>query len=191
MTGRLLVSASFAVAALLAVLGPVEPLLLWNASASAPTGLYRLTRAGALRRGDRVVVTLAPPLSEWMVERGYVPTSVPLIKPVAALAGQRVCRFGSAVTIDGQLAGLARTRDSQGRILPYWLGCRQLGADEIFLMNPAVGDSLDGRYFGPVPRAAVRYLALPLWTDETCEGGRTRFAGCADPASIPTNGDLP
>ena len=36
-----------------------------------------------------------------MAARGYVPRGVPLLKPVAAVAGARVCRSGLAVTIDG------------------------------------------------------------------------------------------
>lgn len=38
------------------------------------------------------------------------------------------------------------------------------------LMNPDVGDSLDGRYFGPFPASAVIGHAIPLFTDEDGEG---------------------
>lgn len=37
-------------------------------------------------------------------------------------------------------------------------------------MNPDVGDSLDGRYFGPFPASAVIGHAIPLFTDEDGEG---------------------
>jgi type IV secretory pathway protease TraF len=33
-------------------------------------------------------------------------------------------------------------------------------------MNWEVRDSLDGRYFGPMPAASVIGRAVPLWTDE-------------------------
>ena len=33
-------------------------------------------------------------------------------------------------------------------------------------MNWEVRDSLDGRYFGPIPAAFVIGRAIPLWTDE-------------------------
>ena len=43
---------------------------------------------------------------------------------------------------------------------------------EVFLMNPTVPDSLDGRYFGPLPVASIVARAVPFWTDE---GGDGRF----------------
>ena len=40
---------------------------------------------------------------------------------------------------------------------------------EVFLMNPTVPDSLDGRYFGPLPAASIVARAV-LWTDEAGDG---------------------
>jgi type IV secretory pathway protease TraF len=37
-------------------------------------------------------------------------------------------------------------------------------------MNPSVPDSLDGRYFGPLPTTAIVARAVPLWTDEAGDG---------------------
>jgi type IV secretory pathway protease TraF len=66
--------------------------------------------------------------------------------------------------------GEALERDSLGRDLPVWQGCRTIAEDEIFLMNLDVGDSLDGRYFGPLPVSAVIGRAIPLFTDEDGDG---------------------
>jgi type IV secretory pathway protease TraF len=37
---------------------------------------------------------------------------------------------------------------------------------EVFLMNWLSADSLDGRYFGPLPAASIIGRAAPLWTFE-------------------------
>ena len=37
-------------------------------------------------------------------------------------------------------------------------------------MNPTVPDSLDGRYFGPLPATSIVARAVPLWTDEAGDG---------------------
>jgi conjugative transfer signal peptidase TraF len=140
------------------------PSLIWNASASVPVGLYRVRSAEALHLGDVVAVVPPEPLARFLAARGYLPAGVPLLKPVAALAGQIVCRRGGTVTVDGVAIGEAQDRDRRGHHLPVWQGCRDLGGDEIFLMNPHAADSLDGRYFGPVPRASVLGRAVPLWT---------------------------
>ena len=43
-------------------------------------------------------------------------------------------------------------------------------AGEVFLMNPGVPDSLDGRYFGPLPASSIIGRAAPVWTDEGDDG---------------------
>ena len=83
-----------------------------------------------------------------------------------ALPGQRVCRSGLTISIDGREMGNARERDAIGRRLPVWQGCRIIAADELFLMNPQSARSLDGRYFGPIAISAVIGRALPLWTGD-------------------------
>ncbi|MGE4521262.1 MAG: S26 family signal peptidase [Acetobacter sp.] len=150
-----------AVASILSV--PVK--LLWNASASTPLGLYDLAAPNGLKVGDLVAVRPPKPLADFMVRRGYIGRGVPLLKSVAALPGQQVCRVGRTVTVDGVVLGEAQERDRRGRMLLVWQGCRRIAPDQIFLMNPSVHDSLDGRYFGPLPRAAVIGLAMPLYTD--------------------------
>lgn len=139
------------------------PLLLWNASASAPIGLYRVHRPSRLTDGDLVVVRPPDTLARFLANRDYLPLGVPLLKHVAARQGQTVCRDGATVSIDGgATAALAQAVDRRGRPLPIWTGCRRL-AEEIFLLNRATPNSLDGRYFGPLPVAAIIGRAEPLW----------------------------
>lgn len=153
-----------------AAIVPVPVKLLWNASASTPLGLYDLAAPNGLKVGDLVAVRPPKPLADFMVGRGYIGQGVPLLKPVAALPGQQVCRVGRIVTVDGVRFGEAQDRDRRGRALPDWQGCRRIVPDQIFLMNPAVRDSLDGRYFGLLPRAAVIGRAMPLYTDSHGNG---------------------
>ena len=87
-------------------------------------------------------------------------------KLVCRGCGQTVCRDGLVVTVDKVAAGMARERDRRGRSLPVWQGCRVVADDALFLMNSRSTDSLDGRYFGPLPRSAVTGRAHPVWTKE-------------------------
>ena len=140
--------------------------LLWNASASVPIGFYDLAPAHHLTVGDLVAVMPEKPLADFMVARGYVGRGVTLLKRVVGLPGKRVCREGSTITVDGIEMGEALESDRIGRDLPVWQGCRLIAPGEIFLMNWEVRDSLDGRYFGPIPASSVIGRAVPLWTDE-------------------------
>jgi conjugative transfer signal peptidase TraF len=149
---------------------PITPKLIWNASASAPIGLYTVRTAADLGVTDLVAVDVPEPLASFLKEREYLPRGVPLMKRIAALPGQTVCRIGRNVSVDTIAMGEALARDRRGRELPVWQGCRTLGTSEILVMNLDVPDSFDGRYFGPIPKASVIGHALPLWTDEEGDG---------------------
>ena len=140
--------------------------LIWNATASAPVGFYTVEPADRIEVPELVAVMPPEPLAAFMVQRGYVGRGVPLLKRVVGLPGQRVCRAGRTITVDGIEMGEALERDSLGRDLPVWQGCRVIGDDQLFLMNWEVRDSLDGRYFGLTLAASVIGRAVPLWTDE-------------------------
>ncbi|HRO01304.1 MAG TPA: S26 family signal peptidase [Nitrobacter sp.] len=159
-----------ALAIVIASAVPTAPRLVWNASASVPIGFYTVAPADRIEVPDLVAILPPQPIASFMVERGYVTRDVPLLKRVIGLPGQRLCRDGRAITVDAVPLGEAQDRDSRGRDLPVWQGCRVLAEGEVFLMNPEVGDSLDGRYFGPFPASAVIGRATPLFTDEDGDG---------------------
>ena len=138
--------------------------LVWNASASVPTGLYAVRPIGEITIPDLVVAMPPDQLDQYLVERHYLGRGVPLIKHVEALPGQTVCRTGDTITVDGTAIATARERDRLGRALPVWRGCRTLGDDVVFLLNRGVPDSMDGRYFGPLPRKSIVGQAVPVWT---------------------------
>ncbi|WP_316162410.1 S26 family signal peptidase [Bradyrhizobium sp. SZCCHNRI20481] len=136
---------------------------VWNVSASVPTGLYRLHPRGDLLVGELVAVEAPQPLAAFLTSRGYLPGGVPLLKHVAALTGQTVCRCGLTILIEAVEVGKAQERDGQDRLLPVWQGCRTLADGEAFLMNTRSAISLDGRYFGVLPASAIIGRAEPLW----------------------------
>lgn len=155
-------------AALYALLFPIvhRPAmrLVWNVSASVPVGLYRIVPDAAPRRGDLVALRPSPPLARYMAARRYVEAGSLLVKPIAAVAGQRVCRAGLTVTIDGASVATALVTDSKRRPLPTWTGCRRLRPGTVFLLAPTVPASFDGRYFGPIATSSIVGRAVPLWT---------------------------
>jgi conjugative transfer signal peptidase TraF len=142
------------------------PLYVWNVSESVPLGLYRLRPADKLFVTELVAVQPPEPLATFLDLNGYLPVGIPMLKRVLALPGQTVCRSGRSISVDKIDMGEARERDSRGRPLPVWHGCRVVGEDELFLMNWQSEDSLDGRYFGPIAASSVIGRAFPVWTGE-------------------------
>ncbi|ANQ40073.1 conjugal transfer protein TraF [Gluconobacter oxydans] len=138
------------------------PRWVWNETASVPVGLYRIQPTVPIRVGDMVAIRLPEREATLLASRGYLPFGVPLLKSVAALSGQSVCRIGTHVTIDGKPVGDAKPVDHRGRALPVWQGCQRLRPGQVFVMNTAVPTSLDGRYFGVLPMDTVIGCAVPV-----------------------------
>jgi conjugative transfer signal peptidase TraF len=139
---------------------------VWNASASVPIGLYRIVPADRVEVTDLAVVIPPNELAAFLDERGYLPRGLPLIKRVLALSGTEVCRRGSIIVAYGAAYGQARGRDTRGRLLPAWQGCRTLRDGEAFFMNWDSPDSFDSRYFGPLPVSAIVGRAVSVWTTD-------------------------
>jgi len=139
------------------------PRFVWNASASAPIGLYRVYPLAPASVGDMVIARLPKDVRLFAARRRYLPLGVPLVKRVVAVAGGRICANGAMVTVDGRAVAQQRGRDRAGRLLPAWQGCRALARGEVFLLMAGAPDSFDGRYFGPTAARDVIGKAVPLW----------------------------
>jgi len=142
---------------------PPAPRLVWNASASAPVGLWRVRPGARIRRGDMVIARTPTPVRRLAAERRYLPENVPLVKRVAGVAGDRICAAGATITINERVAARRLPADRLGRPMPHWEGCRLLGSREYFLLMADVPASFDGRYFGITLEAGIIGRAQPLW----------------------------
>jgi conjugative transfer signal peptidase TraF len=140
------------------------PQLVWNASASAPIGLYRLVGNEA-HKGDLALIATQPAIRTFAALRGYLPANVPMVKRIVAGNGDVVCALGNAILVDGRPLVRRLSRDGRHRALPAWHGCRTLTRADVFLLMTDVAESFDGRYFGPTARSAVLGKLVPLWTE--------------------------
>lgn len=153
---RRLLPAAVASAVGLLALGAVSAqrpaVALINESPSLPRGVYVRTTSAGIERG--AVVSLRQPASvrAYLARQG-MPAEVRLIKRVAAVGGDTVCSNGRWL-IAPMRAVRVHARDSAGRALPTWRGCRRLAPDERLLLGDTPS-SLDGRYFGPVSTAQI------------------------------------
>jgi conjugative transfer signal peptidase TraF len=137
-------------------------LLAWNASASAPVGLYRVEPSAPVRRGDMVVAWLPQGARLLAASRHYLPANVPLVKRVAAVEGDNVCAIASSIRISGRRVATRQRQDSRGRPMPWWSGCRRLERGEFFLLVDS-RRSFDGRYFGITQAHDLVGRAVLLW----------------------------
>jgi conjugative transfer signal peptidase TraF len=150
-----------------------RPVLVWNATASAPVGLYRIV-AGQPLRGCLALIILPERSRTLLHRRGYLHGSLPAIKPIAATSGDVLCRFGNAVYVNGRVAALARRNDHASRPLPRWQGCRRLGNATIAVISPHPF-SFDSRYFGVIDVSALVGVAIPVWTSAQASRGHQNY----------------
>ncbi|PUA96409.1 conjugation peptidase TraF [Acidovorax sp. 107] len=150
------------------------PRLTYNPSDSVAVGWYRVDpldpRTGSLPPSlhvSSIVLTRLPANAAALAaQRGYLPTRVPLLKRVGAIAPQEVCIAGGSVRIDGVPSAAVLPADRLGRPLPSWPQCRQLRPGELFLLSVTNPASFDSRYFGPISASAVIGIAHPVWLEK-------------------------
>lgn len=142
---------------------PPAPRLVWNASASAPIGLYAVTPGASVDPGDMVIAKVPDHWRMIAAQRRYIPVNVPLVKRVAAVAGDEVCALGQEVFINGTLVVERRVADARGRQMPWWSGCVRLRGRQLFLLMTNSPASFDGRYFGVTDGGLVVGKARLLW----------------------------
>lgn len=144
-----------------------------NWTPSLPVGLWSLAPAPkALRAGHIAEFCLPPAVAALAIERRYVGAgrcpdgSMPLLKPVAAVAGDTVEVTASDVLVNGRQvvpAGIAR--DSQARpMTPVPPGQYRVAEGQAWLLSAYNPNSFDSRYWGPIPASLVLRVAHPLLT---------------------------
>jgi conjugative transfer signal peptidase TraF len=138
------------------------PWLVYNPSESVAVGFYWITPTKHLKVGDLVLMQTPAKIVELAAQRRYLPRHTPMLKYVAALSGSTVCAVGDTILIDGKPVARRQATDHLDRQMPWWIGCRTLVADDLFVLNPKAPLSFDGRYFGVVSRHLIRGKAKPL-----------------------------
>lgn len=108
---------------------------------------YLRQPGGAVESGAMVALP-QPPIARRYLGALGMPDEVLLIKRVAAVGGDQVCRVGAVVRTPDRVVPVL-DQDRRGMDLPGWTGCRRLAPDELFLLGDTPG-SFDSRYFGPV-----------------------------------------
>jgi conjugative transfer signal peptidase TraF len=146
---------------------PPTPRLVWNASASAPIGLYAVSPGAPIDPGDMVIARVPDSWRSIASQRRYIPDNVPLVKQVAAMAGDDVCGLGPIIFVNGVKLLQRLAADAKGRPLLWWNGCVRLRGRQLFLAMPNNPASFDGRYFGVTEGDLVVGKARLLWPSPT------------------------
>jgi len=138
-----------------------------------PVARNQLTEAARL--GDMVLICPEEPIAHRYLGAGTCKSgSEPMLKPVAATAGDMVSVSAAGIAVNGELLPhtSAKTRDGAGRPLqPFAVGEYKVGAGELWAVAPHDW-SYDSRYLGPIPALWLIAKASPvlLWGYHDKEG---------------------
>lgn len=141
---------------LLALAQTHRNLLLVNRTPSEPLGLYVRALHAPVHVGALIAFRAPATAFPYADRREGFLHETPILKTVAALAGDQVCTLGGVLTINGVRRASIAARDSRGVALPHWTACRRLLAGEAFVFSGRVTNSFDSRYFGPVAVASAQ-----------------------------------
>ncbi len=144
------------------IIHQMEPVILYNPSASAAVGFYYVSDETSYKRDD-FVAAIAPINAQTLaVERHYLSKNTPLLKTIYGIPGDEICIQNGVVSVNQKTVAQVKKYDSQGRLMPYRRGCGMLHNDAYFLLSTAIENSFDSRYFGPVGEADILGVATPL-----------------------------
>ena len=158
--------------------------LLVNHTGSLPIGLYRVERLSDAERAAAAGGRLAPPRGAVVVwclpadvaalgrRRGYLVRgscpggAEPVLKHIAAVAGDTVVVGANGLRVDGHLLANSGvlSRDARGRpMIPITPGIYPVRFGTAWLWSPYTVHSFDSRYFGAVPLDGWVGVAHPVW----------------------------
>ena len=158
--------------------------LLINHSRSLPIGLYKVERLSDADRAAAAGGRLAPPRGAVVVwclpanvaafgrRRGYLLPGAcpgdaePVLKHVAAVAGDTVIANGYGLTVDRRLLANSRAlrHDASGRPAEsVAAGEYVVRAGTAWLWSPYTNRSYDSRYYGAVSLDGWVGIARPIW----------------------------
>lgn len=137
-----------------------QDLVIYNPSNSVPAGFY-IRSDRHIERGALVTVRAVSVAPAYATLRQFTEPGDRFIKRVASVAGDEVCAEGQRLSLNGVVVARRLERDSLGRMLPTWSGCRILAPDELLLLGDTP-DSFDGRYWGPVTTRMISGVWRPI-----------------------------
>ena len=140
-----------------------------NTSYSLPLGIYVRTHD---REARLIEFCPVEPFASESSERGYrthgmacADGGVPLLKPIVAVAGDRVVLSAEGMRVNGRL--LPKTaplsRDAAGRTLHPWpFGPYVVEEGVVWVASTYNRGSYDSRYMGPIKISQIRARLRPL-----------------------------
>lgn len=151
--------------ALVAIIAEVSPypVVLYNDTPSVAEGFWRASSA-SVQRGS--VIAFHIPESARTFVKARLPRYLrePILKPVVATSGAKVCGGKEGFYVNGERLGVPIAQDHAGKPVEPWTGCSTLTDGQVAVFSDRIPNSYDSRYYGPIPAGNIIATYRPLWT---------------------------
>lgn len=136
-----------------------------------PLGIYR-TVSQPIINNNLIAVCLPEAIAQLGKQRGYIkggscPGNVePILKKIVAVAGDNIEITSQGVWVNNKLLPHSRALSKDDNLRPLISDntkYQTLTANQIWLYGTASAKSWDSRYYGPIPRTAIRAAVVPVW----------------------------
>lgn len=129
--------------------------ITYQVTSSMPKGLYLITPAKNLSRGD--IVLFKPPnkVLSFLVKHKWLPHSGLMMKYVIATPHDYVCQKQGWIFINHKKIAPVYKEYAIGKKLANTHFCSKLTTQQYLLMSTRNKHSFDGRYFGPVNKNRI------------------------------------
>jgi len=146
----------------------------YNPTNSIPSGFWRVSKTAKTFHYGQVISICPTNTTVFRLghTRGYLGSGMckggyqPLLKPIAALPGDKVTVTRSAIWVNGKVLQNSSMlpNDSNGRPMPQIrLGRHIVPAGSVWLISSYNPKSFDSRYYGPLPIRNIEGVAKPIW----------------------------
>ena len=108
-----------------------------------------------IKQNDVVLFNLSPKWLKFLLNKGYLKKSIPVMKKVFATQGDLVCIKRGKVYINQRFISKVLQFDHKNHRLPKIKICRILKNGEFFLMSTKIPNSFDSRYMGIIKREQI------------------------------------
>ena len=129
---------------------------------SMPEGYYLTYYTQNITRDDDVLFKPNEHIQQFIVDHGWLPKGVPLLKRIVGIPGDKLCIKQRKVAINNKTIAIIKHKDSQGNPLPVFQFCGVIARNQYFVQGIANDHSFDSRYYGLISSNQIISKAIKL-----------------------------
>ncbi len=136
--------------------------ITYQSTPSMPEGYYLTYKVKSIQRENNVIFMPNQKTEKFIIQHGWLPEGIPLLKRVIGIPGDKLCIKHHMVYINNKRVAVAKLKDNKGEALPIFTYCGEIQPDYYFVQGISSPNSFDSRYYGLIKREQIISKAVKL-----------------------------